>query len=85
MTLNSFRSNKMWQKLIYSILFACLQNFQIFTFFLLLEFFLDEPAMVLRYFIACSCGCLLAVWRVVDGSPLDLDGNGGLGFVRAKP
>jgi hypothetical protein len=40
----------MLQKLIYSIFIFFLQNFIIFT-FLFLELFLDEPAMVLRYFI----------------------------------
>ena len=41
------RSNKMLQKIIYSIFVFYLQNFLIFMFFLGL--FLDEPAMVLRY------------------------------------
>ena len=39
----------MLQKLIYSILFFCLQNFIIFKFFLFIELFLDQPTMVLRY------------------------------------
>jgi hypothetical protein len=49
MTLNSLEVKKMLQKLIYYIFGFFLQNFIFFTFFIL-ELFLDEHAMVLRYF-----------------------------------
>jgi hypothetical protein len=49
MTLNSLEVTKCCKNLFILFSFFCLQNFLIFTLFLFLELFVDEPAMVLQY------------------------------------